>query len=92
VNVKLGEHNLETEIDCEYDHCADPLQVIKAKSVFVPTEYDVENLKHDIALIELLEAVNITTYVSPVCLPWSDNLRQVRTERKFYHHNTRELI
>jgi prostasin len=79
MNVKLGEHDIESEIDCaDVDHCADPIQVIKAKSVLVPTEYDTENLKHDIALIELSEPANITDYVVPVCLPWSDELRQVR--------------
>lgn len=46
--------------------------------MFVPTEYDTENLKHDIALIELSKAAKITDYVIPVCLPWSDELRQVR--------------
>lgn len=67
--MKLGEHNLKTAIDCEDKHCADPPQVIYAKNVIVPKEFDLETLKHDIALIELVEPANFTDFVSPVCLP-----------------------
>lgn len=67
--MKLGEHNLETAIDCEHDQCAEPLQVIVPKSIIVPKEYDDSKLRHDLALIELSEPANITRYVTPVCLP-----------------------
>lgn len=73
--VKLGEHNLETKIDCENDHCADPPQIIEAKAIVIPEEYDGVNYKHDIAIIELSRPANITHYVSPVCLPTGDLTR-----------------
>lgn len=72
VAVKLGEHNLETEIDCEADQCADPPQVIYPTSITVPTEYNGLQLRHDVALIRLSEPANMTRYVSPVCLPSGD--------------------
>lgn len=67
--VKLGEHNLNTTIDCEHGQCADPPQVIYAKNIIVPKEFDTLTLKHDVALIELSEPAKFTDYVSPVCLP-----------------------
>lgn len=70
--VKLGEHNLETDIDCELGQCADPPQIIYPKSIIVPKEYDEEKLKHDLAIIELAEEAKITQFVSPVCLPFGD--------------------
>lgn len=70
--VKLGEHNLNTTIDCEHGQCADPPQVIYAKTVIVPKEFDTLTLKHDVALIELSEPANFSDYVSPVCLPTGD--------------------
>lgn len=62
--VKLGEHNIETEIDCENKHCADPPQTINAKVITVPKEYDESTLRHDLALVELMQPANITHYVS----------------------------
>jgi len=70
--VKLGEHNLETAIDCELGSCADPPQIIYPKTIIAPKEYDSLTLRHDIALIELSEPANITHFVSPVCLPTGD--------------------
>lgn len=61
--VKLGEHDLETKIDCENEQCADLPQIIYIKTVFVPKEYDENTLKHDIAIVELAEPANITRYV-----------------------------
>lgn len=74
--MKLGEHNLNTPIDCERGQCADPPQVIYTKTITVPKEYDDFTLKHDLALIELSEPASITRYVSPVCLPTEDLQRR----------------
>lgn len=74
VAVKLGEHNLDTEIDCADDECADPPQIIYTKSIVVPKEYSDENLKHDVAIIKLLEPAKMTKFVSPVCLPQGELL------------------
>lgn len=70
--MKLGEHNLDTKVDCEGNHCADPPQIIYTKTIIVPKEYNDLKLKHDLAIIELSEAANITNFVSPVCLPTGD--------------------
>lgn len=62
--VKLGEHDLESKIDCEDGHCADPPQIIYIKTALVPKEYDETSLQHDIAVIELSEPANMTRYVN----------------------------
>lgn len=67
--MKLGEHNLNTVIDCDRGQCADPPQVLYPKSIIVPKEYDDTKLKNDLAIIELSESAKITRYVTPVCLP-----------------------
>lgn len=69
--VKLGEHNLQTIIDCEGGQCADAPQIIYPKTIIIPKEYNDIKLKHDVAVIELSEPAVITSFVSPVCLPTS---------------------
>lgn len=70
--IKLGEHNLKTSIDCEGQHCADPLQIIYPLRIIVPSEFSDTTMRHDIALIELAVSAKITRYVEPVCLPSED--------------------
>lgn len=40
----------------------------------MPKEYNDHTLKHDIIVIELSEAANVTDFVSPICLPMEDLL------------------
>ncbi|XP_063703646.1 CLIP domain-containing serine protease HP8-like [Culicoides brevitarsis] len=69
VQVVLGEHNVTSEIDCELEKCADPVQIYRPIEIVVPTEYHKSHYKHDIALIKLDRDVNYTRWVSPICLP-----------------------
>lgn len=61
--MKLGEYDLESKIDCENGHCADPPQVIYVKTIFVPKEYDEISLNHDLAVLELSSPANMTHFV-----------------------------
>lgn len=61
--MKLGEYDLESQIDCENGHCADPPQIINIKTIFVPKEYNETSLNHDLAVLELVEPANFTHYV-----------------------------
>lgn len=56
----LGENNAQTEIDCENDVCADPVQIFRPKQITLPANYNEPPFKHDIALIELNGKVNLT--------------------------------
>lgn len=62
--MKLGEYDLESKIDCENGHCADPPQVIYIKTIIIPKEYNDTSLNHDLALLELSSPANITHYVN----------------------------
>ncbi|KAF2900709.1 hypothetical protein ILUMI_05479 [Ignelater luminosus] len=78
VSVRLGEHNLETEEDCEGDtpgleNCADPPVDIDIEDIIVHEDYS-SSLFADITLLRLKEEVNYTDYIKPVCLPLSDDI------------------
>lgn len=53
VFVRLGEHNADTEIDCEDDMCAPPVQDFRPVKQFYHRDYQHPPLRHDIALIRL---------------------------------------
>lgn len=74
VNVRLGEYNTATEVDCEDDSetdCADPPQNFGIEEQIVHSGYDKNGpfQHHDIALIRLDRDVTMNNFVSPVCLP-----------------------
>lgn len=75
VSVRLGEHNLETEEDCQ-EYCADPPVNVPVQELIPHEKYDANNINryHDIALIRLQRKVDFTDYVFPVCLPLSLNI------------------
>ncbi|XP_037036818.1 serine protease easter-like [Bradysia coprophila] len=71
LSVRLGEHNINTEKDCDDFECADPaidvfIEEIISHTDYNRTEYTEEN---DIALIRLTHTVNFTDFVRPICLP-----------------------
>ncbi|KAL3276737.1 hypothetical protein HHI36_012107 [Cryptolaemus montrouzieri] len=68
--IQLGEHNTQTEKDCNGLKCADPLQTMKVKSVISHPEYRHNSRDHhyDIALIYLKGEVKFSDYVQPICL------------------------
>lgn len=58
--ILLGENNAETEIDCEEDVCADPVQKFKPAHIETLSNYNDPLLRNDIALIKLNIEANIT--------------------------------
>lgn len=72
--VRLGEHDIMTEIDCEPKDptdCADAVVDVLISAYVVHPDYYKENGAdyNDIALLQLSESVNFTSFVSPICLP-----------------------
>lgn len=51
--VRLGEHNINTDPDCEFDVCADPLQDYTPSELIVHKDYGKPQFKNDISLIRL---------------------------------------
>lgn len=76
--VRLGEFNVSSTIDCEYHNgeptkCADPVQDFSSANFtgVIHSGYDDSTLTHDIGLIKLKFAANLTrNNVKAVCLPF----------------------
>lgn len=78
INVRLGEYNTETEVDCVQlgttSECADPVQNFGIEETIVHEGYrpvDTSFLKreNDIALVRLSGNVKYSEFVAPICLP-----------------------
>uniref|UniRef100_A0A182N3T8 Peptidase S1 domain-containing protein n=1 Tax=Anopheles dirus TaxID=7168 RepID=A0A182N3T8_9DIPT len=77
--VRLGEYDTSTKIDCDGDECADPVRDVMIANVIVHADYFREGIAYynDIALLELIEPVEFTDFVQPICLPIAPEVRQV---------------
>lgn len=51
--IRLGEHNIDTKIDCENDVCAPPVQDFRPVKLYRHKDFHFPSLKNDIALIRL---------------------------------------
>lgn len=70
--IRVGEHDLDREQDCEGGECSPKPQDFAIEKIIWHEEYDKpERYQNDIAIIKLKKDVVISDYVSPVCLPWS---------------------
>ncbi|XP_055612829.1 CLIP domain-containing serine protease B8-like [Uranotaenia lowii] len=69
--IRFGEHDLDTEKDCNRHECADPVvdigvQTTIAHPNYVRTSWSKAN---DLALVKLMRNVSFTDFVRPICLP-----------------------
>ncbi|XP_057338091.1 CLIP domain-containing serine protease HP8-like [Microplitis mediator] len=74
--IRLGEHNSETNPDCENGYCADPVQDFKPIQMLVHKRYNTPHFKNDIALIRLDRPVVYNGFVMPICMPAGDLLKK----------------
>lgn len=78
-DVILGEWDLTTGQDCDYDSCSDPVQVIPIAEQ-IPHEHfyqDSKYIENDIALIRLARPVKFSYWIKPICLPVVSSLRDM---------------
>lgn len=73
-SVRLGEWDIDQEIDCDEDEedvCADAPLDVDIEKIIMHEDYDPEDTSshNDIALIRLTRDVQISAFVSPICLP-----------------------
>ncbi|XP_058454728.1 serine protease easter-like [Malaya genurostris] len=77
LTVRLGEWDTESTVDCigiedfnEF-YCADPAIDVPVQNVFIHENYTRQHRPqlNDIALLRLVEPINTTTWIQPVCLP-----------------------
>ena len=73
--MRLGEHNTETEIDCDSsENCIAPFQRVGVDSIVVHSSFDAErslgiHQHNDIGLIRLDRAITFSNSIQPACLP-----------------------
>ncbi|EAT41823.1 AAEL006568-PB [Aedes aegypti] len=85
VRVRLGEWDLESDPDCNDENiCNDKHLDVNVGSYVVHEDYDSKNLHNDVALIKLAKVVSFTEYISPVCLPLAENLRNQSERGKIF--------
>ncbi|CAK1600806.1 unnamed protein product [Parnassius mnemosyne] len=69
-SARLGEYDIQTDIDCIDRDCADPYQEIPVISAHAHPGFvdGKKNREDDIALARLAQRVKYTYYVQPICL------------------------
>lgn len=83
--VRLGEWDIESEVDCDGNICSDkPIDFDIDIYMRHERYYDLEQTHNDIALLKLPRPVSYTEFISPVCLPLSEDLQdQLKIGRIF---------
>uniref|UniRef100_A0A182TI02 CLIP domain-containing serine protease n=1 Tax=Anopheles melas TaxID=34690 RepID=A0A182TI02_9DIPT len=83
--VRLGEFDTTTTIDCVNDDCADPVRDVLINAYVVHPDYYKQNGAdyNDIALLQLSETVEFTDFIRPICLPTSEESRTVNLTGKY---------
>ncbi|XP_031337417.1 CLIP domain-containing serine protease 2-like [Photinus pyralis] len=80
VSVRLGEHQLDADPDCEEEeYCADSPIDVPVSEVIVHAEYAENEIgkPNDIALVRLGYPVTYTRYISPICLPTKQEIMNI---------------
>lgn len=77
IGVRVGDHDISKERDCDYDEdglevqCAERYQDFSVESVVYHPEYTRTKLQNDIALIRLNDSIDFRPLnVKPICLPF----------------------
>ena len=71
--VRVGEHDLASEQDCQSGVCSPEPQDMKVKKIVFHPSYGKPNaFQNDIAVISLEDEVQQNDFVIPVCLPFND--------------------
>uniref|UniRef100_A0A1A9VQB5 Peptidase S1 domain-containing protein n=1 Tax=Glossina austeni TaxID=7395 RepID=A0A1A9VQB5_GLOAU len=70
--IRLGEHDLNQEIDCVYNECSEKPRDLSYEDIIIYPDYDHRSHQNDIALIRLADKVNFTQFVLPICLPLTE--------------------
>ncbi|XP_045485995.1 CLIP domain-containing serine protease 2-like [Pieris rapae] len=75
-NVRLGEWNTSSEIDCNYGDCAPSVVDVAVEEIIPHEDYNASdsNNYNDIALLRLKQSVAFSDFVKPICLPFTEDL------------------
>ncbi|XP_021194273.1 CLIP domain-containing serine protease HP8 isoform X2 [Helicoverpa armigera] len=75
--VRLGEWNTSSEVDCFHDDCSGPVQDIPVEEIIAQEGYQADdpNQHNDIALLRLAYNARFNDFVKPICLPLTNELK-----------------
>ncbi|CAO1433260.1 unnamed protein product [Diamesa serratosioi] len=96
--VRLGEHNLSTEIDCavdddEEEFCAQPYHDIKVQSFVAHPGFRSKTLVDDIGLVKLSQSVQLTqNNINTICLPFGNEFKNLPKSLLVTGWGTTELL
>ncbi|XP_036151132.1 CLIP domain-containing serine protease 2 [Monomorium pharaonis] len=74
--IRLGDHNILTDPDCEQGYCAEPVQDYLPESIIAHEDYNKPLYKNDIAIIRLNKPVIYNEHVRPICMMSGEFLRK----------------
>jgi len=81
--IRLGEWNVKTVDDCQLINdvtvCSDPVVDVRIEMIIPHEGYyrEINDPHNDIMLLRLEETITYTAYISPICLPLDETLRNV---------------
>ncbi|KAL4715959.1 hypothetical protein ACJJTC_013259 [Scirpophaga incertulas] len=67
--VRLGEHDTNTNPDCELSVCAPPVQDRIIRRAIKHPFFNKPLFHNDIAIVQFTKPAQLTDYVTPICLP-----------------------
>ncbi|XP_016979421.2 serine protease grass-like [Drosophila rhopaloa] len=86
--VRLGEHNLDTEKDCQelggQSVCIPPYEEYGVQEAIVHPDYVHGNIHYDIAIIKLNRQVKPKWHIKPVCLPINEQSQSLSYDQSFF--------
>ncbi|XP_058129705.1 CLIP domain-containing serine protease B4-like [Anopheles ziemanni] len=72
--VRLGEWEINSNVDCNQKQCAGPPVDMQIEKITKHRDYNRRNHLHDIALVRFTSDVNFSDTVQPICLPTLDSV------------------
>lgn len=81
-SVRLGEWDLDEEIDCQDEICSDSVLNVPIKFAIPHELYQPNSHEHayDIALILLDESIPTTNWIRPICLPIEEHVQNANLD------------
>ncbi|KAK9878517.1 hypothetical protein WA026_022413 [Henosepilachna vigintioctopunctata] len=80
-SIRLGEYNLTTDRDCvevgKYKTCADHHVDVGIEKVTVHPMFNRKTFKNDIAIIRIRKEVEMTDFISTICLPFDKDYSNI---------------
>lgn len=76
--VRLGEWNTTSKVDCVENDCSGPPQDVPVERIIAHEDYDPQDIdqQNDIALLRLAHHVVFNDFVKPICLPTSSEIQR----------------